>query len=494
MEITLLTDAYESVVTDVLVVPVFEGEDVETGILQVLNAQSQGIIASLYERQELHGKANETAYLPTNLAARRVLLVGVGKAEKYTANQLRQLAGTAVRTLAKKGVTQAAILLRGDVPPQIATQALTEGAILATFEIGSYKTVDKEESKLASISIIVTPEQLTTAKEGLRVGRIVGESANLTRELVNTPSGDMTPSDMAACAEKIADATGMKIDILDEERMEALGMGALLGVARGSNEEARLIVLEYAHPDALESDAVALVGKGITFDSGGISIKPSEGMEKMKYDMAGAATVMGTMRALGYLKPKARVWGIMACAENMPSGTAIKPGDVLRSMAGKTIEVINTDAEGRLVLADAVFYAREILGAKKIVDLATLTGAVGIALGPVYAALLGTCQQMIEELIVVGRQTGENYWQLPLDEEYGEQIRSDIADVKNSAGRPAGTITGAYFIREFAGDTPWVHIDIASTAWYNENKPYISKGPSAIGVRTLTQWVLNMAN
>jgi leucyl aminopeptidase len=264
-----------------------------------------------------------------------------------------------------------------------------------------------------------------------------------------------------------------------------------LGVSRGSAEEACLIVLRYEHPEANAEDTIALVGKGITFDSGGISIKPSEGMEKMKADMAGAASVMGAMRVIGQLKPKARVVGVMACAENMPSGTAIKPGDVLTSMSGQTIEVVNTDAEGRLVLADAITYAREKLGATKIIDLATLTGAVGIALGPVYTAILGTCQDLVNQIIATGNEVGERYWQLPLDEEYGEQLRSDIADLKNSGGRPAGTITGAYFIKEFAGDTAWVHLDIASTAVSNEKKPYLSKGATGVGIRTLVAWVMS---
>ena len=281
---------------------------------------------------------------------------------------------------------------------------------------------------------------------------------------------------------------------LDEARMKELGMGSLLGVSQGSAEPAKLIVLTYtpsAEPTSKET--IAIVGKGVTFDTGGISIKPADSMEKMKYDMAGGATTIAAMRAIAQLKPSINVIGIVPAVENMPGGRAQRPGDVVRSMAGKTIEVINTDAEGRLILCDALTYAIQ-LGATKIVDLATLTGAVSVALGDVYVAALGNDQEWIDAVINAGKASGEKIWQLPLDREYRDQIKSDIADIKNVGGRKAGTITAAYFLREFVGDTPWVHLDIAGTAWNDSGKPYLSVGPTGICVRTLVNLVNQMAS
>jgi leucyl aminopeptidase len=288
----------------------------------------------------------------------------------------------------------------------------------------------------------------------------------------------------------VATEFGLSIDVLDEARMEQEGMGSLLCVARGSDEPAKLIVLKYTPSNHVDdSDGLlAFVGKGITFDSGGISLKPGENMELMKYDMTGGATVMGAMRAIGHLKPSIAVLGVIPCAENLPSGKATKPGDVVRAMTGKTIEVINTDAEGRLILADAIAYARK-LGATKIVDMATLTGAVSVALGDVHAAVLGTDQELIDEIIASGKEAGEKFWQLPLDKEYSRQIKSDIADIKNVGGRKAGTITAAAFLKEFADGISWAHLDIAGTAWGDEAKPYRAKGPTGIAVRTLLRLV-----
>jgi leucyl aminopeptidase len=295
---------------------------------------------------------------------------------------------------------------------------------------------------------------------------------------------------MADRAREVANECGLSIDVLDEARMEQEGMGSLLSVSRGSDEPAKLIILKYspANEDGDVKDLLSFVGKGITFDSGGISLKPGENMELMKYDMTGGATVIGAMRAIGKLKPSISVLGVVPCSENLPSGKATKPGDVVRAMTGKTIEVINTDAEGRLILADAIAYAKK-LGATRIVDMATLTGAVSIALGDVNAAILGTDQELIDEVISAGKEVGEKFWQLPLDKEYSKQIKSDIADIKNVGGRKAGTITAAAFLKEFADGVAWAHLDIAGTAWADEAKPFRSKGPTGIAVRTLIKIV-----
>jgi leucyl aminopeptidase len=296
----------------------------------------------------------------------------------------------------------------------------------------------------------------------------------------------MTPTDMAERAGKVASEFGLSIDVLDEARMEQEGMGSLLSVSRGSEQPAKLIVLRYTPPGFKEDgkELLAFVGKGVTFDSGGISLKPGENMELMKYDMTGGATVIGAMRAIAQLKPPIPVLGVAPCTENLPSGKATKPGDVVRAMTGKTIEVINTDAEGRLILADALAYAKK-LGATKIIDMATLTGAVSIALGDVNTAVLGTDQNLINEIISAGQEVGEKFWQLPLDKEYSKQIKSDIADIKNVGGRKAGTITAAAFLKEFTDGVAWAHLDIAGTAWGDEAKPYRSKGPTGVALRTL---------
>ena len=382
-----------------------------------------------------------------------------------------------------------AILRRSQLDLERAAQAAVEGALIGLFEPDMYKTEHKEERRIDELVLVAAaPGSDKGLERGVECGRIIGEAVNLARELSNEPSSTLTPSEMAERARETATRFGLDIDVLDEARMKELGMGALLGVARGSDEPAKLIVLRYlpeeAEPMGNDAETIAIVGKGITFDSGGISIKPAEGMEKMKYDMSGAAATLAAMRAIAQLKPRVNVIGVMPSTENMPSGRAYKPGDVLRAMSGKTIEVINTDAEGRLILADAIAYARK-LGATKIIDLATLTGAVSIALGPINVAIMGNDQEFIDEVRQAGREVGERFWQLPMDEEYREMIKSDIADIKNSAGRYAGTITAGYFLREFAEETPWVHLDIAGTAWENERKPYMSKGPTGIAIRTL---------
>ncbi|MEW6733858.1 MAG: leucyl aminopeptidase [Acidobacteriota bacterium] len=493
MDVKTLTDKFHEIIADTLIVPMYEGEGTNEALLKELNGHTEGALASILEHREFRGKLNEVAYIhrAPGLKARRLLLVGVGKREKFSHFQLRQAVGTSARILKNKGVQTVAWVVRDNLNPEMSATAIVDAMLASLFEPDSYKTKEREERPFNQFLIIV-PESIRVPIEvGATRGQIVGEAVNFARQLINEPSSNLTPKIMAEQAEQLAEGLPLNIDVLNEAQMRELGMGALLGVARGSNEEARLIVLKYEHPDAQNDETIAFIGKGITFDSGGISIKPSEGMEKMKYDMAGAAAVMGAMRAIAQLKPRARIVGVMACAENMPSGTAIKPGDVLRSMSGKTIEVINTDAEGRLVLADAITYAKQKLGATRLVDLATLTGACSIVLGPVYAGLLSNDETMSNSLIAAGQEVGERLWQLPLDEEYGEQLRSDIADLKNTGGRPAGMITAGYFLKEFAGDTPWAHLDIASTAWNSEKKPYISKGPTGIGVRLLANWILS---
>ena len=455
---------------------------------------------------EVTGKAFETTLLhrPTGLKAKRLLLVGGGKAENFSAAELRKLAGAAVRTLKSKSIHSFAFALplngasagsagvSASLSANDAVRAIVEGAFIGDFDPGYYKSDRKEkDEKIDAVTIVVQGDP--KALEGaLQAGRIVAESQNFTRDLVNEPSNRMTPTILAERAKKMAAEVGLKCETYGADKIKELKMGAFWGVAQGSDEPPALIVLRYDPAGAADKVHLGLVGKGVTFDTGGISIKPADGMEKMKYDMAGAATMIGVMRAIALLKPKVKVTAIVCATENMPSGKAQKPGDVQIAMSGKSIEIINTDAEGRLILADGLCYARQ-LGCTHLVDAATLTGAVVVALGYVNAGIFASDDQMYERFANANQQAGEKMWRLPLDDEYQEIIKSNIADIVNSGGRWGGAISAAMFLKEFAEDTPWIHLDIAGTAWMEENKPWIAKGPSGIALRSLVEFVKSYA-
>jgi leucyl aminopeptidase len=494
MHIEATSRHYKELDVQAVAIAVFKDEKADEGFLKELDAITGGTLKSVIDSEELKGKEAETVYLHlvsnSEIKAQRLLLVGVGERGEYTTAQASQMAGTAVRALRGKNVKSIAVVPRLEGNTEEIASVVVEGSFMALFEPDKYRTVDKEERSVERLVVAIDGADEISLKRGIERGKIIGESVNFTRDLANEPGAYMTPTNMAERARDVANEFGLSIDVLDEARMEQEGMGSLLSVARGSDEPGKLIVLKYTPPNPVEErdGLLAFVGKGITFDSGGISLKPGENMELMKYDMTGGATVMGAMRAIGQLKPPIPVMGVIPCAENLPSGKATKPGDVVRAMTGKTIEVINTDAEGRLILADAISYAKK-LGATRIIDMATLTGAVSIALGDVNTAVLGTDQQLIDEIIVAGKEAGEKFWQLPLDKEYSQQIKSDIADIKNVGGRKAGTITAAAFLKEFADGVSWAHLDIAGTAWGDEAKPYRSKGPTGIAVRTLVKIV-----
>ncbi len=499
MEIEGGSGTYKDVNTQALAVGVFKDEKAEEGFLKNLDQATGGVIKSVLESDELKGKEGETVYvhLPPGgpLKFARLLLVGAGERGEYQLAQVSQVAGTAARFLRDKNVKSLTVLPRFDGDPEAAAAKVVEGVITGLFELDKYRTVDKEQRQIDRVVALIEGADKDAVSRGVKRGQAVGESVNFTRDLANEPGAYMTPTIMAERAREIASEFNLSIDVLDVARMEQEGMGSLLSVGRGSDEPAKLIVLKYtpAKSDKNNTELLALVGKGITFDSGGISLKPGENMELMKYDMTGGATVLGVMRAIAQLKPTIPVLGVVPCAENLPSGKATKPGDVVRAMTGKTIEVINTDAEGRLILADAIAYAKK-LGATRIIDMATLTGAVSIALGDVNTAVLGTDQDLINEIIAAGKEVGEKFWQLPLDKEYSKQIKSEIADIKNTGGRKAGTITAAAFLKEFADGVIWAHLDIAGTAWGDEAKPYRSKGPTGVAVRTLINVVNRAAN
>jgi leucyl aminopeptidase len=493
MDVIGSSKSFKEVDAQALAVAVFKDEKADAGLLKILDDAIGGLISNVIQTEEFAAKEGETAYFHLSgdgLKVQRLLLIGCGDRDGYKAAQLTQMAGTAARFLRSKNAKSIAIAPRADGDIEKVAQTVIVGAIMGLFEPDKYRTKDKEERELERIEVIVEGADEKALQGGAERGRIIGESINFTRDLANEPGGHLTPTILAERAKDVAKEFGLSIDVLDQKQMEKLGMGSLLGVSRGSDEPPKLIVMKYepSRSTANGNELLALVGKGITFDSGGISLKPGENMELMKYDMTGAATVIGAMRAISQLKPSVPVLGVAPCSENLPSGKATKPGDVLTAMTGKTIEVINTDAEGRLVLADALAYAKQ-LGATRIIDMATLTGAVSIALGDVNTAILGTDQALIDEVIDAGREVGEKFWQLPLDKEYSNQIKSDIADIKNVGGKKAGTITAAAFLKEFTGETPWAHLDIAGTAWGDPATPYRSKGPTGIAVRTLVEFV-----
>jgi leucyl aminopeptidase len=494
MEVEGRQGPFQEIEAQALAVAVFKDEKADDGFLKDLDAASGGIVKSVIDSEEFKGKEGETIYLhlkaDTANKPQRLLLVGAGERTDYAASHVSQFAGTAARSLRDKNVKSVALIPRFDGDAETVAANAVEGAIMGLFEIDKYRTTEKEQRVVDRLIVVVPGADGEALKRGVKRGQIVGESVNFTRDLANEPGAYMTPTNMADRARDIANEFDLSIDVLDEARMEQEGMGSLLSVSRGSDQPGKLIILKYTPPSPPKNQQLlALVGKGITFDSGGISLKPGENMELMKYDMTGGATVMGVMRAIAQLKPPVPVMGVIPCAENLPSGKATKPGDVVKAMTGKTIEIINTDAEGRLILADAIAYAKK-LGATRIIDMATLTGAVSIALGDVNTAVLGTDQELINEIIGAGQEVGEKFWQLPLDKEYSKQIKSDIADIKNVGGRKAGTITAAAFLKEFADGVSWAHLDIAGTAWGDEAKPYRAKGPTGIAVRTL----LNIVN
>ncbi|HEX4900647.1 MAG TPA: leucyl aminopeptidase, partial [Pyrinomonadaceae bacterium] len=404
MQVEARSGRYQDVDVQAIAVAVFKDEKADAGFLKELDAAAGGMVKAVIESEEFKGKEGETVYLhlpaDAKLKTRRLLLIGAGEKQEHEAAQVSMVAGTAVRLLRAKNVKSIGYVSRGDLDAETSAAAAVEGAIMALFDLDKYRTVDKEV-KTVDLFVVISEAEEKELTRGVRRGQVIGESVNFTRDLANEPGGNLTPTDMAERASAMAKEFGLSVDVLDEARMQKEGMGSLLSVSRGSEEPAQLIVVKYTPAKSSSKDdheLLAFVGKGITFDSGGISLKPGENMELMKYDMTGGATVLGAMRAIAQLKPSVPVLGVVPCSENLPSGKATKPGDVVTAMTGKTIEVINTDAEGRLILADAIAYAKK-LGATKVIDMATLTGAVSIALGDVNTAVLGTDQTLIDEII-----------------------------------------------------------------------------------------------
>jgi leucyl aminopeptidase len=476
MEIKLEPGKLAEVDRDALVVVGFEGTPP--------GAPASDVVKELYDSGEFSGKALEIAILhrPAGLKAKRLVLAGGGKRERFDASELRKLTGAVFRALKGKGVHTITLALDEALRSDDFVASAAEGAILADVENDRYKTDPKKNEKHVDSFAVLGGSQAALDR-----GRILAEAQNFSRDLANEPANVLTPTLLAERAKQMASEFGLECEVLDQDRMRQLGMGALLGVAQGSAEPPALIVIRYKPATAsATNDHLGLIGKGVTFDTGGISIKPSEGMEKMRYDMAGGASVLGAMRAIAQLKPAIPVTALVPTVENMPGSKAQRPGDIVTSLSGKTVEVLNTDAEGRLILIDALTYAQR-LGCTHLVDTATLTGAIVVALGAVNIGAFTNNEAFLQKLLSAAKAEGEKTWQLPMDEEYKELLKSSFADLHNIGGRSGGSITAAWFIRDFVGETPWIHLDIAGTAWLDDAKPHMAKGATGVGLRTFVR-------
>ncbi len=498
MEIKVTAGDIAKIKAGAIIINFFEGMQRPEGDVATLDKALGGAISQLINQGEIKGKLNQITIIHSlgKLPAARVVIVGLGKQKELTLDRIRGAVAGTCRLLRQKGVDSIATVTQGagitGITVEGAAQAIVEGALLGLYSFRQHMTKEAEYGEIKQLTIVGAGKSKVPAlEEGSRKGKILAEATNLARDMVNEPANYMTPSRMAEMAAKLAETYKLEITVLERKQMQELGMGALLGVAQGSSQPPKFIVLRYRGRNSAVVD-VALIGKGITFDSGGISIKPSEGMGEMKADMAGGAAVMAAITAIAQLKAKVNVMALIAATENLPSGDAYRPGDILKSMSGKTIEVISTDAEGRLTLADVLEYAQKHK-AKLLIDVATLTGACRIALGDVTTGAFGNNQELMDKVIAAACEAGELTWQMPMYEEYKEQNKSDVADIKNTGGRYGGAITAAQFLAEFAGDTPWVHLDIAGTSMTDKERKYLVKGATGVPVRTLINLVLFLA-
>ena len=491
--------------TPLLAIALAQGSALPASLAE-LDRAAGGVVARAIKSGDFKGKRDETALLyPGGAKPERLLLVGMGKGGEVTRNAMRRAAAVAAKRARALGARQLAFAVaaeaRNGVSARDLGQVVVEGASQGAWTFTEMKAAlppDEVKPEVESVAVVSDAKDAKEVASGRRVGDAIAAGQRLTRYLQMLPGNVCTPAYLADRAKQLADQYGFALTVLDRAQMQREGMGALLAVAQGSTQEPRFIVLEYrgggggAGGGAGDAAPVVLVGKGVTFDSGGISIKPAQSMEDMKFDMSGAAAVLGTFEVLGRLKPKANVVGIIPATENLPSGAAVKPGDVVKSHFGKTIEIINTDAEGRLILSDALSYLRRYTPAA-VIDIATLTGAVVVALGQHAIGAMGTDDALLAEVREAGERAGERLWPLPLWDDYRDMLKSDTADVKNSGGRGAGSITGGWFLREFVEGYPWVHLDIAGTAYTDIEGPHQVKGPTGVGVRLFSELVLKRA-
>lgn len=498
LEISALGRSPEEFNGDLLIIGVFENQKHIEDPAEIINKGLDGAISNMIGAGDIKGKYGEFTLLYTfdKLACKRVLVVGLGKKEEIDYVKLQRISAKSAKEAERLGARKVASFIHGVDRNQITTrqaaQATAEGFILGLYKFDRFKT-KKDESEGSRIDslVLIGQKDLQEVGHGIHLGRIMAEAQNFARDLANTPANFLTPTDLADAAKNVAVNYGLQYKILDEKEMKTLGMNCLLGVGKGSAEPSKLIVLEYRGNPKSEQ-ILTFVGKGVTFDTGGISLKPAQNMHEMKGDMGGAAAVLGAMQVIAQVKPRINVTMVIGAVENMPSSTAQKPGDVVYSMAGKTIEVLNTDAEGRLVLIDAITYAKKKLGATHIVDVATLTGAVLVALGTITTGVLTNNDAFLAQLKEASKITGEKIWELPNFPEYKDLLKSSVADLANIGGKNAGTITAGLFIGEFAENTPWIHLDIAGTATAGDNSDPISpKGETGSMVRTLAQLALS---
>ena len=496
MQVKVQVGNAESAAAEVLVLTHCDGEGLGKEDAALLDRALDGSLRKLVQSKEFEGKANEVLLYHTqgSVPAKRLLLVGLGKKNEVTLETIRQAMGSAAKRVRQAKAGSFTVVLPTVIPAGMSSleiaQAMVEGAILGSYQFTVYRTAAADHIVEGMKILIPQKGQLRQVTEGIRRGVATAEATVFVRDLCNHPSNVLTPARVAEEAKAIAKAEKITIKILEQKDMERLGMGALLGVARGSQEPPKFIILEYNGAKKKDERPVVLVGKTITFDTGGISLKPAENMEHMKADMTGGAEVLASIRAAARLKLPLRLISILPVAENMPGGRAMKPGDVVMTLSGKTVEVQNTDAEGRLILADGLAYAMRYKPAA-LIDIATLTGACVVALGQFAIGMFGTDQALKEQVRKSGQKAGERVWEMPLWEEYFEQLKSDVADMRNIGGRGGGMITAALFLSKFVGDCPWVHLDIASTDWSERERAYVPKGPTAIGTRLLLQYLID---
>ena len=500
LKIDVQSTAIIGIDTPALVVNLFRGVKKPGGATGAVDKALGGVITQLIEDGEIKGSTGETTLIHTlgKIKPSRVLVAGLGTQDKFDVQVVRRVSAEVVRFLRRKGISSAATIAHGasigGLDPQLSGQAIAEGAHLGLYKFGTYLTKNSDSTNEFEHLTVVELDK-TRAKaidSGVKLGSTVAKASITARNMVNEPANHMTPSRMAEAAQKVASDQGLKIEIMENAQMKKMGMGAFMGVAQGTDEPAKLIVLRYDGDPENPENNLGLIGKGITFDTGGISLKPPGGMEAMKGDMAGGASVIAAMEIIGQTKPKINVLAVIAATENMPGASAQRPGDVVRAMNGKTIEVINTDAEGRLVLADALCYARE-QGITRLVDVATLTGAMVTTLGKACTGVMGNDGQLVQQTIDAGKKTGEKFWELPMFDEYKDLIKSDVADMKNSGGRQAGSISAALLLAEFVDGAAWVHLDIAGTSTSDKAAGYLVKGATGVPVRTLAQLATDLA-
>jgi leucyl aminopeptidase len=498
VEVKVVSGDIARIKVDAAIVNLFEGIERPGGATGAVDQALGGAITRLIAAGEIKGKLNEVTLIHTmgKMEAERVVVAGLGKQDKFTYDSVRGVMAAACRSLRKVGAKRVGTIIHGagagGLDAEQAVQAITEGTILGLYSFRKHVTKEPEYGEIEELLIVERDEsKLPLLEAGVDRGRTIADATNFARDMVNEPANYMTPTDLAEVAQRVAAEGGMEITVLERDDMQRLGMGALLGVAQGSRQAPKLVVLRY-RGGSPQGGTLGLIGKGLTFDSGGISIKPSEAMDEMKGDMAGGAAVIAAMKAIAELKVPVNVTGVVPATENLPGGAALKPGDVLKAMNGKTIEVANTDAEGRLILADAICYARN-QGLSPLIDVATLTGACHVALGDICTGAMTNDQALVDRVIRCGQDVGEKIWQLPMFEEYKELNKSEVADIKNTGGRYGGAITAAQFLAEFSEDTPWVHLDIAGPFLIKKDQSYLGKGATGVAVRTLIKVALSLA-